>query len=82
MAGASHQEQKYPVNTNMANPGSTSDLSKDLLKEVEELESLFTIDTAKLKAITEHFRNELKRGLSVEGGTIVSYGHTDVAWLY
>ena len=49
-----------------------SDASKDLLKEIEELESLFTIDTARLKAITDHFQNELHKGLIAEGGTIVS----------
>jgi len=49
-----------------------SEASKDLVKEIEELEALFTIDTAKLKAITERFQDELKRGLTVEGGTIVS----------
>jgi len=43
---------------------------KDLLQEIEKLENLFTIDTAKLKQITEHFVNELEKGLSVEGGSI------------
>ena len=33
-----------------------------LQKEIEQLERLFTIDTEKLKKITDHFVNELERG--------------------
>lgn len=43
-----------------------------LQKEIEELERLFTIDTEKLKKITDHFVHELDKGLTVEGGSIVS----------
>lgn len=43
-------------------PGSYVDVPKDLLKEIERLEQLFTIDTARLKQITEHFVNELEKG--------------------
>lgn len=50
--------------------GSLVDVPKDLLKEIEQLERLFTVDTAKLKQITDHFVNELEKGLSVEGGSI------------
>ncbi|KAK3989145.1 hexokinase-domain-containing protein [Cladorrhinum sp. PSN332] len=50
--------------------GSFIDVPKDLLKEIEHLEQLFTIDSAKLKEITNHFANELEKGLSVEGGSI------------
>lgn len=52
--------------------GSLADVPKDLLKEVEQLERLLTVDTAKLKQITDHFVKELEKGLSVEGGSIVS----------
>lgn len=38
------------------------DVPKDLLKEIERLEELLTIDTAKLKQITDHFVNELEKG--------------------
>ncbi|KAL2016535.1 hypothetical protein VTK56DRAFT_3429 [Thermocarpiscus australiensis] len=50
--------------------GSLVDVPKDLLKEMKQLEELFTVDTAKLKQITDHFVNELAKGLSVEGGSI------------
>ncbi|KXX78730.1 Hexokinase [Madurella mycetomatis] len=50
--------------------GSLADAPKDLVKEIKNLEQLFTVDTAKLKEITEHFVKELEKGLSVEGGSI------------
>ncbi|KAI1335654.1 hexokinase [Xylariaceae sp. FL0016] len=50
--------------------GSMADIPKDLLGEIKTLEELFTVDTAKLKAITKHFVSELDKGLSVEGGSI------------
>ncbi|EPE26370.1 Actin-like ATPase [Glarea lozoyensis ATCC 20868] len=46
------------------------DVPKDLIDEIKKLEEHFTVDTAKLKEITEHFINELTKGLSVEGGSI------------
>lgn len=52
--------------------GSLADVPKDLLKEIEQLERLLTVDSAKLKQITDHFVKELEKGLSVEGGSIVS----------
>lgn len=51
----------------------------DLKGQIEKLEEAFTIPTAKLKEISEHFLNELKRGLSKEGGTIVGYNTGDTA---
>ncbi|KAK5663323.1 hypothetical protein OQA88_3751 [Cercophora sp. LCS_1] len=50
--------------------GSRSDASKPLQKEIDQLERLFSVDTAKLKEITDQFVNELTKGLSVEGGSI------------
>ncbi|KAH8602989.1 hexokinase-domain-containing protein [Bisporella sp. PMI_857] len=50
--------------------GSMADVPKDLLQEINRLEELFTVDTAKLKSITDHFVSELIKGLSVEGGSI------------
>lgn len=40
-----------------------ADVPKDLLAEIKTLEEAFTIDTAKLKAITKHFVSELEKGL-------------------
>ncbi|KAB5580172.1 hexokinase-domain-containing protein [Coniochaeta sp. 2T2.1] len=49
---------------------SFNDAPKDLVKEIEELEKHFTVDTAKLKEITDHFEKELTKGLTKEGGSI------------
>jgi hexokinase len=49
-----------------------ADVPKDLLDQITRLEELFTVPQEKLKEITEHFQNELAKGLSVEGGSIVS----------
>jgi hexokinase len=50
--------------------GSKADIPKDLLEQIQHIEQLFTVDTDKLKAISDHFVNELAKGLSVEGGSI------------
>ncbi|GBF59558.1 hexokinase [Trichophyton mentagrophytes] len=50
--------------------GSMVDMPKALLDEIKELEETFTVDTARLKKIVDHFVNELTKGLSVEGGNI------------
>ena len=52
--------------------GHLVDVPKDLKQEIANLERLFTVDQAKLKEITTHFVSELEKGLSVEGGSIVS----------
>jgi len=39
-----------------------ADVPKDLLKQIERLEELFTVDTKKLKEITDHFVGELTKG--------------------
>lgn len=52
--------------------GSLADVPKDLLDQINRLEELFTVPQEKLKQITDHFINELAKGLSVEGGSIVS----------
>ena len=41
-----------------------ADVPKDLLQEIQRLEELFTVDQAKLKAITKHFVSELAKGKS------------------
>lgn len=43
--------------------GSKADIPKDLLNEVRKLEEIFTVDTSKLKEITDHFVNELAKGM-------------------
>ncbi|KAK7512875.1 hexokinase-domain-containing protein [Phyllosticta citricarpa] len=50
--------------------GSMADVPKDLLQTIQHLESIFTVDTTKLKEITDHFVKELEKGLSKEGGSI------------
>ena len=42
--------------------GSLHDVPKDLLDQIRHLEELFTVDTQKLKFITERFIQELTRG--------------------
>ena len=55
--------------------GSFHDAPKDLVKEIAELEKHFTVDTAKLKEITDHFEKELTKGMSpTHTRRIVSYG--------
>ncbi|KAI6348456.1 hypothetical protein MCOR25_010804 [Pyricularia grisea] len=62
------QHQSYSPHNSRA--GTMVDAPKDLVKEIKDLEEMFTVDTAKLKQITNHFVGELERGLSVEGGDI------------
>ncbi|GAB7360786.1 hypothetical protein MBLNU230_g0773t1 [Neophaeotheca triangularis] len=50
--------------------GSMADMPSDLQQEIKRLEDLFTVDTTKLKAISDHFISELDKGLSKEGGSI------------
>lgn len=40
-----------------------AEVPKDLLAEIQHLEEIFTVDTTKLKSITEHFNNELTKGM-------------------
>ena len=47
-------------------------VAEHLTGELKEYEDWFMVDAAKLKAITDHFVKELEKGLSVEGGCIVS----------
>lgn len=50
-----------------------ADMPRDLKDQIDKLEELFVVSTAKLKEISDHFVNELERGLSKEGGTIASH---------
>ncbi|KAH7075055.1 hexokinase [Paraphoma chrysanthemicola] len=45
-------------------------MPSDLKTQIEKLEDIFVVPTAKLKEISDHFVSELQRGLSKEGGTI------------
>lgn len=40
-----------------------ADVPKDLLQEIKKLEEAFTVDTATLKKITDHFVSELEKGM-------------------
>lgn len=53
-------------------PGLFAEIPKDLKLEIEKLENMFTVPGEKLKSITAHFVTELDKGLSIEGGSIVS----------
>ena len=48
-----------------------ADMPTDLKAQIDKLEEQFVVTTAKLKEISDHFVNELKKGLSEEGGSIV-----------
>lgn len=50
--------------------GSMADAPKDIVEEIANLERLFTLDTERLKKITDHFVDELKAGLEADGGRI------------
>ncbi|KAK9333261.1 hexokinase-domain-containing protein [Lipomyces starkeyi] len=50
--------------------GSMADVPRDLLEQISQLETLFTVDTQKLNTIVDHFIKELEKGLSKEGGSI------------
>lgn len=39
-----------------------ADVPKDLLQEIKKLEQQFTVDTPRLKKITDHFVSELEKG--------------------
>ena len=41
-----------------------ADVPEDLLEQIKQLESTFTLDKAKLKEITDHFVKELEKGKS------------------
>lgn len=42
--------------------GSLADMPSNLLGAIKRLEEQFTVDTAKLKQITDHFVKELEKG--------------------
>lgn len=47
-------------------------LPEALAIELKKYEDWFLLEPPKLKAITDHFVRELEKGLTVEGGSIVS----------
>ncbi len=51
---------------------SGADVPKDLRKEIEQLENLFTVDRAKLKQITDHFVTELEKGMMAQGWWLIT----------
>lgn len=52
--------------------GSMADMPRDLKEQIEKLEEHFVVSTEKLKHISDHFVKELEKGLSEQGGSIVS----------
>ncbi|KAK9461738.1 hexokinase-domain-containing protein [Lipomyces oligophaga] len=50
--------------------GSMIDVPRDLMDQIAQLEKLFSVDTAKLNQIVDHFVSELGKGLGKGGGTI------------
>lgn len=45
---------------------------EDLTGDLEQYEDLFTVEAPTLKKVTDHFVEELNKGLTEEGGDIVS----------
>lgn len=43
--------------------GTLNDAPRSLIKEIKDLEQLLTVSTDKLKEITNHFINELTKGM-------------------
>lgn len=46
--------------------GSKAEFPKDLLDQIKYIEELFTVETPKLKEISDHFVNELAKGTLAE----------------
>lgn len=42
-----------------------ADVPDDLLEQIRQLEKIFTVDTAKLKEVVNHFVKELDKGKSI-----------------
>lgn len=42
--------------------GSLADVPQNLLDEIKHFEQIFTVDTAKLKQVSDHFVKELEKG--------------------
>lgn len=47
-----------------------ADVLRDLLEQISQLETIFTVSPEKLRQITDHFVSELAKGLTKEGGDI------------
>ena len=47
-------------------------IPEDRIQFLKQYEDWFTIEAPKLRQITDHFVKELEKGLSEEGGNIVS----------
>lgn len=53
-------------------PETLADIPDERIQFLAQYEDWFTVETRELKKITEHFVKELDKGLSKEGGNIVS----------
>lgn len=58
--------------------GSSTNLPKTYKDQIKRLEDMFTVPAEKLKQITDHFVKELTKGLTTEGGSIVSAPMTSI----
>lgn len=55
-------------------------LPEELTKELKKYEDWFWLDASKLKMISDHFAKELEKGLTIEGGSVVSI-HCPMIWV-
>jgi hexokinase len=55
-------------------PEILADIPDERIQFLTQYEDWFTVEIRELKKITDHFVNELEKGLSKEGGNIVSSG--------
>lgn len=53
-------------------PEILENVAEELTRELKQYEDWFLVEGAQLKVITDHFVKELEKGLSREGGCIVS----------
>jgi hexokinase len=42
-----------------------TDVPQDLLQQIKDFEEMFTVDTARLKKVVDHFVKELEKGQSL-----------------
>lgn len=53
-------------------PGSMAEIPKNLQAEIKALEAALTVPKEKLKEITDHFVNELHKGMFLQAKSAVS----------
>ncbi|KAJ5248867.1 Hexokinase [Penicillium chermesinum] len=58
-------------------PEVLEDMPEPLVKDLKKYDDMFTLDRERLRKITDHFVQELEKGLSKEGGSIPM----DITWV-